>query len=221
MTGQELFDQVEDELRNISIEAKINRWIKNAAEEIANTYVFGTLHTRGSKTTTDGNPDINLDSDFMWLKTIQIPAEQRKLEPEDEVILAELHPDYRVREGTVTSYYLNGNILGLYMVPSSVVTITYAYQRQPDPIDSYLDTQYTEFPTAWHPYIAQRAITNGYQYDRNSDGVLKSEAQEGKLLKTLRANIYRRLDSSTVMGVRSRTGRKPGRPTFPRNIVIP
>src|SRR3990172_9317590 len=127
---QEMIDQVSDEVRNVSIAAKITRWLNMGIIDIAHSYVFGTLHKYATKATASGNPDIILEDDLHWLKTVEIPATQRKIWPEDEQRLSESYPDYRTRTGTITRYYLNGTVMGLYQVPSGIFTVTYSYQKR-------------------------------------------------------------------------------------------
>src|SRR3990170_782377 len=127
MTHQEMIDQVSDELRNVSISTKITRWLNMSITEIGTLFVFGHLHKYGTKATVVGNPDIILDSDFLWLKNLENPVDQIKLYPEDESVLESAYPSYRTTQGVSTRYYLNGITLGLWQVPSAIKTLTYAY----------------------------------------------------------------------------------------------
>lgn len=213
-----MIDQVSDELRNVSITSKITRWLNLAIIEVATNYVFGHLNKYGTKNTVAGDPDVTLDSDFLWLKYIGIPTEQRNLTPEDEAFLASNYPDYRTKQGTIQWYYLNGIKLGLYQVPSGIATLTYAYQKRPlklagtDPANEISD-----LPEEWHNLIAQKAITKGFNYEGNTDGYNKSVAEENRALIRLGTSVYRRIDDPVVMGGSTSRVRIP-RPRLPSNF---
>ena len=102
------------------------------------------------------------------MKTVEVPARQAKLWPEDESRLSESFPDYRTRTGTVTHYYVNGRYMGLYQVPSGIEQVTFAYQRRPFKLS--VSTDICELPGEWHGLIVQRAISKGYSSEGNTDG---------------------------------------------------
>lgn len=214
MTLQEMITQVSDEIRNVSINTKITRWLNMAIIELAGKYIFGTLHSYKSVVTSPSIPDVLLESDFYWLKTIEIPSLQRKLWPEDEQRLSESYPKYRTQTGTVSKYYLNGISLGLFMVPTSALTITYSYQRRPIKLVA-LDT-YCDLPPDWHTLVTQKATTLGYSYEGNIEAKIASQRSEAVLLTNLARALYRRPDESLVAGSgNSGTGGKPAYPRLP------
>jgi len=217
-TLQEMIDQVADELRNITISTKITRWLNMSVTDISSAYTFGPLHKYASKGTVPSIPDIQLELDIHWLKTVEIPIQNRKIYPIDESRLSESDPNYRTLTGQVNRYYLNGVLMGLWHVPSSIFPITYSYQRRPVKLIDLTDI--SDLPPEWHSLIIQKAITKGYSRDGNNDGVLRSKGEEKELLKKLGANAYRRLDETVVQGT-SGTSSKPGRPRVPRNIPVP
>lgn len=220
MTHQEMLDQVSDELRNKTVYDKITRWLNISSIELATQFVFGHLHTYGSVSTVASTPDVTLASNFLWPKSFQIPATQTKLSPKDEQEISEEHPDYRTLEGSVDYYYLNGITLGLFMVPTGVEIITYSYQRKPQTL-TYPTIYYnSDLPEEWHELICQKAITKGYAYEGNSEGIVRSQNQETRLLIRLGASAYKRPDESLILG-ESTLKTRPPHPSFPTNIVIP
>lgn len=215
LTHQEMIDQVSDEIRNVTISAKITRWLNMVTVDLATEFVFQCLHKYGTKATAPGIPDISLEADYLWLKSIEIPVQNRKLWPEDEQRLSEVYPTYRTLQGSITHYYFSGtNMLGLWQVPSGSFSVTYAYQKRPirlvDPGDA------SELPPEWHNLIVQKAITKGYAYEKNIEQMQKSQELESQLIKKLGRLVYRRLDQTTILGQPS-SGRRPARVKFPSN----
>jgi len=216
MTHQEMIDQVSDELRNTSIVTKITRWLNMSIIDLSTKYVFGHLHKYLSKVTTPTSPDITMDADFLWLKTIEIPAENRKLWPDDESRLSESYPTYRTQQGIVTHYYLNGIILSLWQVPGATpITITGSYQKRPLKLLSDLSIN-CDLPEEWHSLVTQKATTRGYRYESRQEDVLLSEKAEALLLFQLGTAVHKRLDETLVLGS-SNTRARPARPKFPSN----
>lgn len=213
MTPQEMLDQVSDELRNTKITSKILRWLNLGITEISSLYVFGTFHKYGTKNTAIGIPDVTLDADFLWLKSIQNPGTNRRLYPEDEERLSQTYPTYRTLQGTVTHYYLNGTTLGLWAVPSSIFPITYSYQKRPAVILSDLSVT-CDLPLEWHAVACQKAITYGYDYDGDAEGSAKSVAKEKRLIKAMGSSVYRRPDETLVLGGPG-VSRRPPYPQLP------
>ena len=215
LTHQEMIDQVSDEIRNVTISAKITRWLNMVTVDLATEFVFQCLHKYASKTTAEGIPDIVLEADYLWLKTIEIPVNNVKLWPEDEQRLAEVYPSYRTTKGSISHYYFSGtNMIGLWQVPSSSVSVTYSYQKRPIRLVGSEDV--SELPPEWHNLIVQKAITKGYAYEKNIEQMTKSQELEIQLIKKLGRLVYRRLDATTVMGQPGR-GSKPPRVRFPSN----
>lgn len=225
MLLQEMIDQVSDEIRNVSIQAKIIRWLNMSLTDLASNYVFGNLHRHSSRDTLIGAVDIVLgeiiegENDFHWLKTIEIPADNRKLYPRSEQILSEIYPDYRVRQGTITHYYLNGNIAGLFYVPAEVKTITYSYQRRP--VKLVEPQKGCDLPVEWHPLVIQKAVTMGFRYEGNTEGREASERAEVRLLRGLASNVYKRPDETLVAGGEASVSTKPGRVKLGSNPLYP
>lgn len=212
---QEMIDTVASEVANADISSNITTWLNLIITELASQYVFGTLNTYDSSFTVVGNPDIVLADDFYWLKTIGIPTQQRKLYPEDEQRIAEGYPQYRTLRGTVSHYYLNGNILGLWQVPSSVFIISYSYQRRP--IKLVGPNDYSDLPYEWHPLIIQKAITKAYSQEGNDTGFANSLQMEARLSRGIKISTYRRPDDLFVLNGPSARSRVP-RPKLPGNF---
>jgi hypothetical protein len=210
MTHQEMIDYVAGQLRNTKIQSLITSWLNLAIDELGNSYVFGHLNKYGSKNTAAGVPDVILDTNFHWLKIIQIPLDSRKLYPYDESMLAESYPDYRTNQGEVTHYYLNGQTLGLWHVPSGIKAITYSYQGYPLHLSALGDI--SDLPIPWHELVAQKAVTKGFAYQRDQGAKKESEASESKLLFRVNASLYKRPDDKIVLG--GLTHRK--RPPYPK-----
>ena len=206
-----MIDQVSDELRNTAIQTKITRWLNMTIVELATKFIFGHLHAYGTKVTVAGNPDVTLDSDFLWLKGLQIPNDVITVYPIDENSVSQGWPNYRTQQGTITNYYLNGLRLSLWMVPSGIKTLTYPYQKRPSKLVALTDV--SDLPEEWHSLITQGATTKGYDYDSNPESI-KSKAREKDLLKALGSNVYRRPDDPIVLGGRAYRSRLP-RPRFP------
>lgn len=219
MTHQEMITFVSEQLRNTKIDSLITSWLNLSAVEFANSYEFGHLNTYSSKNTSAGVPDVTLDTDFHWLKTIQIPADNRTLYPESDQYLAKTDPDYRTEQGEVVAYYLNGLTLGLWKVPSGVKTITYSYQRKP--VALVATTDVSELPDTWHEVICQSAISKGFVRQRDGNAKVDSDRRIKELLKLNKASLFKRPDYPLNMGRRQSgysKGQKPGRPTFPDHI---
>lgn len=213
-THQEMNNIVANELRNVNISADITNWLNMVIIDLASKYVFGTLHQYGSTITEVGIPDIFLEDDFYWLKTIAIPAQQRKLYPEDEQRISEGYPEYRTTQGTITHYYLNANKLGLWQVPSGNFEVTYSYQRRP--LKLVQPDDISDLPPEWHTLIMQKAMTKGYSQEANDSGFAKSLQLEARLFKELQISAYRRPDETFVFSGRNAIGR-PARPRLPSN----
>lgn len=214
LTLEEIIDQVADALRNSSIQSKIIRWLNMGLLDISARYVFGTLHANATKLTDPGVPDALLESDFHWLKTIAIPSQNVKLYPVDEQRVSEAHPDYRTRTGNVSRYYLNGNYLGLYLVPSDAWTLEYSYQRRPNKLSESDLTVYPDLPPEWHALLAQKAVTFGSFSEGDKEGHAESLRAENILMRGLGTVVYRRGDAMTVLSGPTSAGR-PARPTLP------
>lgn len=215
-----MLDQVSDELRNTNITTKITRWLNMSIIDLATIYVFGHLHKYFSKATTPSSPDITMDTDFLWLKTIEIPSQNTKLWPGDESRLSESYPKYRTQQGTISEYYMNGIILSLWQVPgASVLTVTGAYQKRPLKLLDTLSVT-CDLPEEWHNLVTQKATTRGYDYEGNTEGSLKSEKKEKPLLFQLGTAVHKRLDETLVLGPASGRSR-PARPRLPSNYPAP
>jgi len=217
MNHQDMINQVSDELRNTSIQEKITRWLNLAIVDLATTYVFTSLHNYSFTVTTPGIPDINLDADFLWIKTVQMPDQDRKLWPEDEQRLSESDPKYRTQIGTPTHYYFSKPTqISLYQVPGGTAeSVTWSYQKRPIQLSTLTDT--SDLPEEWHNLICQKAITAGLRYEKNDSDYGKSIQAEQILLRSLGTMIYRRTDVTAVLGG-STTRRKPARPKLPSNF---
>ena len=215
MIHQEMIDQVSDELRNTKIQTKITRWLNMSIIELATQYIFGHLHKYLSKNTIAGNPDIVMDSDFLWLKMLQIPADSTKIYFRDENVIEEAYPSYRITQGTITHYYLNGITLGLWQVPSGIKTLTGAYQKRPAKLIDDLSIT-CDLPEEWHQLVTQKATTKGYDYEGNTEGSVKSKSTESQILARLGSSIYKRPDETVIMGGSSYRTRPP-RPQLPAN----
>jgi hypothetical protein len=213
-THQEMIDIVAGELGNISIATKITNWLNMAIIDLASKYEFGPLHSYDSKITSAGIPDLALASDMYWLKTIAIPAQNRKLYPEDEQRISEGYPQYRTLQGSVICYYLNGTTIGLWQVPDSGITIDYSYQRRPIKLINLTDI--CDLPPEWHTLVIQKAITKGYSQEGNSEGFSISMQLETRLFRELKLSAYRRPDQTFVFGGPDVRGRIP-RPKLPSN----
>jgi hypothetical protein len=216
-THQEMLDTISSEIGNISINSKITTWLNMVIIDLASKYVFGTLHKYDSKTTQLGVADIILADDFYWLKTIAIPIQFRKLYPEDEQRISEGYPQYRTLQGTITHYYINGNKLGLWQVPSGNFSVDYSYQRRPVKLISTEDI--CDLPPEWHTLVIQKAITKAYSQEGNDSGFAKSLQLEARLFKELQISAYRRLDETFVFNGRDTRGRI-ARPRLPSNYPI-
>lgn len=218
MNHKEMSDQVADEIRNASAQTKITRWLNLAIVELATNFMFGHLHTYGSKQTVAGTPDIVLDSNFLWLKTIAIPVNNSKLWPRDEQRLSEAYPKYRSTQGTVTHYYIHGVTLGLWQVPADIKTVEYAYQRRPTKLAGIdLVNETSDLPEEWHSLICQKATTLGYSSEGNTEGKASSVAEERKKFVLLGTNVHKRPDETFVLGGPTYS-RRPPRPKFPSSF---
>ena len=213
-THQEMLDIIASELGNVSINSRITSWLNMVIIDLASKYVFGNLHKYDSKTTSIGIPDLILADDFYWLKTIAIPTQFRKLYSEDEQRISEGFPQYRTLQGTVSYYYLNGKILGLWQVPSGGFAVDYSYQRRP--VKLVNPTDICDLPSEWHTLVIQKAITKGYSQEGNESGFAISLQLEARLFKELQISVYRRPDETFVLGESSGRGRPP-RPKLPSN----
>jgi len=206
MDHQEMLDQVSGELQNSKIDTNITRWLNMSIEEIADQFVFRHLHKYATVATAVGNPDVVLATDFHWLKTIGVPAVSRPLYPEDEDTLAGIDAKYRTRQGTVTRYYFSGgSSLGLRHVPSAVETIGYGFQKRSTVL--VLATDVSDLPRAWHNLVTRKATTLGYDAEGNLEASTLSEGKERKLLRKLGSSVYKRPDTTLVIGS-NRTGRR-------------
>jgi hypothetical protein len=214
-TLQEMLDIISGEVANISINSRITSWLNLAITDLASKYIFGTLHKYDTKATAAGIPDVSLADDFYWLKTIAIPAQQRKLYPEDEQRISEGFPQYRTLQGTISYYYLNGTKLGLWQVPSGVFNVEYSYQRRPVKLVNPTDT--SDLPPEWHSLIIQKAITKAYSQEGNDSGFAQSLQIEARLYKELQLSAYRRTDDMFVLSGPNARGRVP-RPRLPGNF---
>lgn len=208
-----MVDQVTDELRNTKIESKILRWLNLATIRVASQYVFGHLHKYYTKSITGNNPDVVLDSDFLWLKSAILEADNKTLVPRDESELKFRYPKYRTQTGTVDNYYLNGKILSTFMVSPINKTLSGAYQRRPVKITLSVDC---DLPDEWHELICIRAIKMGYRYDRKDIPVSLIE-EERMCLRSVEPGIQKRPDELLIMGINATPVGKPGRPRFPSN----
>jgi hypothetical protein len=215
MTHQEMISFVSSEIRNSSINSLITTWINMIILELAALYMFGTLHKYDSKVSSPGIPDVTLETDIYWLKSIQIESDVRKLIPLNESIIADGSPDYRIKTGTTTHYYLNGIVLGLFRVPDTTKTLNYSYQRRPLKLADL--NAYSDLPAEWHPLIAQKAATMGYRQEGNYEGASVSERTESRIWKGLSNVVYRRPDQTLNLQSSSRLSR-PARPKLPSNF---
>ena len=214
-TAQEMSDQVADELRNTTISAKILRWLNMAITELSTEYIFGLLHKYSSKSTAPGIPDLILDADVLWLKSVEIPAQNKKIYPLEmgEAQWAEQQPNYRSLQGTITNYYINGITLGFVMVPSDIFSVNYSYQKRASKLVGSTDV--CDLPPEWHLIVIQRAVTIGCRYEGSDSLLAASMAREKELIRGLGQNVYRRPDQTTVLGGKGRRG-WPGKPGYPR-----
>jgi len=216
-THAEMLDIVSNELGNVNINSKITNWLNMAIIDLASKYVFGTLHKYGSTFTELGIPDIILEDDFYWLKTIAIPLQNRKLYPEDEQRISEGFPEYRTLQGTINYYYINNKTMGLWQVPSGVFAVEYSYQKRPIKLLNPEDI--SDLPAEWHTLIIQKAITKGYSQEGNNSGFGISIQLEAKLFRELQISSYRRPDETFILGGPNVRGRIP-RPRLPGNFPI-
>lgn len=219
MTHQEMVDQVSDELRNVSITSKITRWLNMSIVDLGTKYIFGHLNVYYNAPTVSSNPDWVLPTDFLWLKTIQIPSTVTKIYPKDEQILAEENPDYRTLTGEITHYYINGTTLSFFRVPSGIVQVYTSYQKRPVKLVSMADV--CDLPEEWHLLVIQKAITIGFRYEGNTEGKDSSEKAEARLLRGLGSNVYRRPDETLVTGSDPTSYQKPDRPRLGANPQYP
>lgn len=215
ITLQEMLDIISNEIGNVNINSLITSWINMIITDLASKYVFGTLHMYDTKNTSLGVPDVVLADDFYWLKTIAIPSQMRKLYPEDEQRISEGYPQYRSLQGTVSYYYLNGNLLGLWQVPSGTFSIEYSYQRRPNKLVNPDDV--CDLPPEWHTLVIQKAITKGYSQAGDDSGFGKSLQLEAKLFKELQISAYRRPDETLMYNGKDVRNRIP-RPRLPSNF---
>lgn len=213
MTGQEMINEVENQLRNDNIESLIQGWLTDAVDALASRYLFRTLISRNSKTTTATQPDITLDDNFYLPLLFLIPNEDRKLEPVSEAELATCYPKYRTTTGTIQDYYLNGKTLSLFYVPASTGTIiTYAFIKQPAKPKDGLATEYIDLPREWHQIICLRAIRKGAKYMGDIDILSMATGEEKDLLRELKPTLYQRPDIRHVLKSFNNLSGRPGRP---------
>lgn len=213
-------DFVSDELRNKRIAAKILGWLNRGQDWITGRLIFGQLNDYFSLPTVATNPDITLPATFHWLKTIQIPAEDRKLYPINEAELAETNPKYRTLTGTIDRYYLNGIKLGLWYVPASIKTITGSFQKRAARLISDYSVS-CELPEEWHEVVCLDAIVRGYSYEGNPAGKASATIDRDKRFKELARNLHKRPDDPVIMGENSNLSARPPRPRLPSNYPQP
>jgi len=220
MNGREMVDQVADNIRNATIDDKIVRWINNAIIDCGMKFIFEHLQKYGSEDTVSGNPDIPLANDYQWMKSIQIPSQQRKLYPKDEQTLSEISPDYRTLKGQVDHYYISGpNLLGLYLVPDGIYTVTYSYQARPVELANIdLANEETDLPKEFHQYLCKEAEVSAWQYEGDSQQKTDAKAEAIALIKKLGLTRYRRPDAPVIMGQSVQRMGRPAQPKLPGNF---
>lgn len=216
-THQEIIDTVSSEVGNISINPLITIWSNMVITDLASKFVFGNLHMYDSKPTVAGEADLTLADDFYWLKTIGIPTQTRKLYPYDEQRIAEGYPQYRTQQGTISYYYLNSNVAGLWQVPSGIFNVEYSYQRRPAKLVNLDDVP--DLPPEWHTIVMQKVMTKAYNQEGNDSGFAKSIQMEATLFRDIKTSAYRRPDEMFVLSGPTASNRPP-RPKLPGNFPI-
>lgn len=221
MTGQEMVDQISDAIRNATIDTKIVRWINMKITECGMKFTFEYLQKYAAVNTAVGTPDVVLASDYQWLKSAQIPVQNRFIYPKDESFLSQAYPNYRTQQGQVTYYYMSGpRTLGLFLVPSSIVSLNYCYQARPLKLAGLdLPNEQSDLPEEFHQYICKGAEILAWQYEGDSEQYTQAVIEEKKLLRTLGLTRYRRPDAPLEMGSDISNSRvRPAYPKLPANF---
>lgn len=199
MTGQEMRDEVKNQLRNNSIDSLADGWLYDAALALTTRYLFRLLISRDVAQLAANDPDAELATDFHSPLVFFIPAEDRVLYPVNEVELATCYPKYRETQGTVQYYYLNGRNFSAWQVPPAVTYVGYSYIRRPVRPSDSLDVEYPDLPLEWHQVNCLRAIIRGAKYMGDTDILEMAKAEERELIRELKPTVYQRPDVHHIL----------------------
>jgi hypothetical protein len=74
-----------------------------------------------------------------------------------------IDPARNTTQGTPTKFYVDGDQIGLYPVPSTTTTLAVSVQYSRCPIALSSDTQTPELPLAFHEDIVTRVVARGHE----------------------------------------------------------
>lgn len=191
---EDMIDEVKGTLRNEKIVDEITGWINMEITYLASCYTFPTYHAESGFTTQLNLRQYPLESNFLWMKTIVHPNDNRRLAPINEAILSTLDAKYKTLTGPITHYDLHATAVNLYKVPDGAHTIQYSYQRRPLKLISFTDV--CDLPPEWHPLVTLGAAKRGMRREGRFDEIAEIQLDIDRMKKDLKHSVYKRPDTN-------------------------